>query len=338
MRTKKVIHAFVTSTLPISYFLSSEFDGIIIIHSTQDVYLSYQAAQISNENLVINEIPPTFFRGITYLFNIINSATEILVFHECCWPILDILLILLGSKVTHNPIVTLNSYRFLKSEETSFNSWFKFFSNYNFAKRIYLSIMNLAYGYFFHHAQCTDDGGKVSLRIPVLKEKFKKKWIVSPPYHTTVPRSKFSYNQSTKINTFTNNVLILCATEPVNNQQQLLIYNKIIEIYVTNNFTVSFKDHPRNNARLGLENSLATEINPLIPSQLLVEKYDVVIGAFSTSLAEVFGIKRTISIGKLMNLPETVFIERIRHLQPFSGFAKIEFIEDFNSLLHHKNF
>ncbi len=265
-------------------------------------------------------------------------ASDILVFHECCWPILDILLILSRSNVSHKPIVTLNGYRFLKNDETSFIAWFKFFSNHNFINRLLKSISSSFFSIFFHHAECTDDGGNTSLRIPVLKEKFKRGWIASSPYHSSNQNLKLIHNQSNEIKSPINNVLILCATEPIDNLTQIQIYNKIIDLFVRNNFSISYKDHPRMNARLGLKNSLATEINPLLPSQLFNQKYDIVIGAFSTSLIEVRGIKRTISIGKLINLPESVYFERIRHLEPFIGFKNIDFIDDLNELLaHHQN-
>ena len=80
---------------------------------------------------------------------------------------------------------------------------------------------------WFDHYKCTKDGGNGFSRIVVLKKKYKYKWEENTPYLS----SNNNMKHSSSLNINNNKVLILCALEPVDNQIQIEVYNKVIDIF-----------------------------------------------------------------------------------------------------------
>ncbi len=330
MRNKDLKVAFVASALPISYFLEVKDNSVTDIECTPTIYSSFQAANLSGTGIKVNQIPSGLLRSLIYFINIIRNAREVIIFHECCWVILDLILVFSKAKVTYQPMVSLKGFQALSDAENGVQSWYSYQNKRGDFFNIFQLLVKLTLRNWFDYYKCTDDGGIDSIRIAVLKPQFKTQWECRDPYlqrnsgRLQLPNAPITNLTTSSKSSF----LILCATEPTPDSDQIQIYNNIINILAKHNSTIHFKDHPRPQSRLKFSSTIAIEIDPNIPSQLFDFKYDFVIGAFSSSLVTVNGKCGTISIAKLLNITEKVFTERINHLMALDGFDKIHFINN----------
>jgi hypothetical protein len=328
MCNQKKLVAFVSSTLPISYLIQKKNYNKIIIECEDNVYNSFVLMKLDEKYVKINKIPNQKIRKFFYIINIIKKSEEILIFHECCWVILDLIILLLKPKVIYKPIVTLDNFTKLSSAENKINSWFCYFKSEKIINRLLKTLLKLILSYWFDYYKYMNDGGKEYARISVLKDEFKLDWIKSSPYLSENKR-----NENKNIEIINNkNILILTALEPINNEIQKTVYKKIIDYFIENNYKVYLKDHPRYNNRLNLEYYNINIINPEIPSEIFDNKYSYVIGAFSTSLVLVRGQYGTISIANLLNLKNNIYNERVSHLKALKGFEEIKFINKIQDL------
>jgi hypothetical protein len=332
---EKMMQAYVTSTLPITYFINEKFVSPTQINCTGIVYESYKVAGIDKfPNLSLRLIPGGFFRHLFFLLRTLSKAKKIIIFHECSWVILDLMLVFLRPNVLYQPMVTLKTYRLLNRFDVNFFSWYSYYKNLNLISRLGKSICKMMILNWFDHMECTQDGGLAPLRVSVLKTVCKADWECKPAYLANNYNERnigFSKNIVGELRSGCS-VLILCGTEPVPNLSQITVYDQLVDSLAKKGFNISFKDHPNPESRLHYQSTEAKEIDPIIPSQILDGMYDYVIGAFSTSLVMVRGSLGTISVGKLLNMPEEIFSERLRHLYALHGYESVKFMASFSEI------
>jgi hypothetical protein len=313
--------AFVGSTLPVRYLLENiqkERIGELIVSSV--IFLnSYQHLQTLLPSLKISVQPKRYSFRLFYLAYLIVLAKilrrKIYIFHECCWPMLDLIIRLIAPKGYFIPIANLGS--FIKLSHAEFGLYLNQMS---------ISIIGqIIQKRFFEMYKHKADGGDGWVHVLVCKHYPSSITVLK---HLGINKSgthKEGASAQAENPSMQKSILFLIGREPVTDSYLSGLYSQLIAIAIENGYAVSIKDHPNKGARLNLEPEACTMIDPTIPAELLVLNYSIVVGVASASLASFRG--RTISLLKMIKeMPSVDFEIRERYLRSIS--TEILFLDD----------
>lgn len=260
--------AIVSSTMPV-LFLKDQTESLEVqkIYTTsEELYKSYLELVRIHPNLTIKILPYSAFMQTIFLFFILLkiriNSNQLIIFHECCMPILDLLIFFLRPKAQIFPQVTLNA-----AVEVPFNT---------VAKGRFLRLIHFfGLDRFFKFLYSPALGGNQPEYYLVFKQY---------PTNVKIHQVSRSYFKEKEETPKSNSVLILLGKSRMDDLEQIKEYNTIISFLIKKNYKVFIKDHPNPFFRLNLKNDSVTHIDPLIPSELLNENYKLVIGTSSTSI------------------------------------------------------
>lgn len=313
---QKMKVAFVTSTLPARYL----YDNIELLNihkvicANKEILESYKWIEEKFSNTKLESLSKNFILRYYYLFKDIKN-NEVFFFHECCWILFDIFLILLKPKSNFLPQVSLDSFTKINSENLIFSKLiFNKDVNNSIVKRLLKTIIILKIKNYFNFYTDTNDGGENKYIFSSLQtEQFN--WIKN--YGLLNKKSISSKPKFLKTKEFENiyakKALLVLAREHFNDAIQIKIYSKLIEILKENSFIVYIKNHPRLNTRLKFSPNLDTiELLPALPLELLDMDFDLVFGMASTSL--IHFKEKAISLLNLVEMNEEILGLRKKHL------------------------
>ena len=300
--------AFVASTLP-AFFIKENLDKLnlgAIICANNNLLKSYSFLLKKNENLILiglnsHEELNTYSQS--------EYFEDILIFHECCWLELDVLIIKHKPVVHYYPCVTLVSFILL--ERKDINLLFLFFSFLFSFDRIKLKLFFLVirYSNYFDIYKMRLDGGDNKYDYVT---KLKTNLFENILYNDSCLecRKKIETFQSfKKINSKI--VIFLLATDVIDNGKQLEIFTNLKRICENIGLRVLFKNHPNEYFRLPYPSDWES-ISPFDPFETLEIDYLFKVGLFSTSL--LFEPNKSISISEMLFINDNNFEKRKLHI------------------------
>ncbi len=301
--------AFVGSTLPARIVDLKARAGEIgtVLTSGPSLEPSFQYLRQHTPGLSVGSLPQAQVRQALNLLAILImarlSGRKIYIFHECCWPVMDLMIWLVRPAGWFLPQVSMVSFTRIPEAEAR-----EVLRKKRFGRLLAGHMSRLFWVY-----SCINDGGKDLLYVPVIRS-----YPSSIQYSNECALISASFgasNASNASNTNIATVLFLVGTDSVESSSLRRLYEALIQVVRISGCPVEVKDHPNKSGRLNLainEPDVAL-LDPALPAEFLDKDYRWVVGVASASMAS-FG-HRAISILYLLDdMKDEVKSSRKRHL------------------------
>lgn len=203
-----------------------------------------------------------------------RAGTSFVFFHECCWPLLDLFLLLIRPSAVLYPQVSMAAFPVLSGRERR-----------NLHLGLRKSVLTFLASPVFEFRMVKDQG-RTTLS-PVCRK-----------YPNSVVRFPYVPRQTNLVNAVSKRrrVLFVGAVDLVEPDE---ISRKFVELahrLKAKGIGCSFKDHPNPDLRLGGDQSVYdTSERPEVPIEFILDEYSVLIGLFSTSLIGFPGLSVSIA-------------------------------------------
>jgi hypothetical protein len=287
MRVKNNSVCFVASTLPVA-FIVSQVDSLKIkkiIVVSESLEGSYQSLKKKHPSIKIVQAPSGFlvqpFYFLSQLLAARLSRNSVIVFHECCIPLLDLLLKLIRPTGYYFPQVSMCGF-----EEIQFDQYPKS------KLTLFLDIFGLVgYFKFYRSPPVGDNESECALSI----KEYPSSIVVKDIQYSREQISRLYSEASSK----TKKILFVTGKTWVSNLEQINLFGHLVEYAHSKGYACYIKDHPNPIYRLDLQLEHAITIDPLVPVELLERDYCWVVGVSSSSLLS-FGGGCSVSLLNLL--------------------------------------
>lgn len=319
--------AFVASTLPAAFLYKKVEDLNInrIVCENPDLLETYTFLQEMYPRLTIGSLPKSKLKHFFSILLMFRGIERIYFFHECCWPLFDLCLIVTNAKAHWYPQVSMNGFRLVERHELSCWSQLQFhrINDNKFRPFFVAAIMFLKRWFRVYEAH--RDGGKGLVRCLSLRtEKF--------PSIEPFDRPKLVISRDTTIRNpnMRHTVIVTCAREPVDQKALRDLYNKVCQLLDRQGYRIFLKDHPNKTNRLGFDYPGAEILPAHVPVECIDMEYDFMVGVASSSLTK--ATSRSISVLKLLPFSESVVLSRLATLSALCNFANIIFVNSLEEM------
>jgi len=313
--------AFVASLLPAAFLVehASQLRIRRVIVSSAALMPSFErVAALLPPPVVVEAVPmgPVGSAGriAARIWSAKRRGETVVFFHECCWPVFDLLVDFLAAPAMFFPQVTMSGFDVVDpSEVPRAPTWahrakralFGFVAGRFVAYRAPKQSGSGGYDYFLRYRQ----------------------------YPSTVRPFAIAPRLSllARANQISRSVLLIAGTEAVPDEELRQIYRTIIGMARDYGYRVIVKDHPL--SPLNIDVGDCDVIDAFLPVELLDESFTVSIGVASTGLLAVGGRKVSL-VNVLESMPPKVKRMRMQHLQALPGAAAIEFVDSLEAIRH----
>lgn len=261
------------STLPIAFLAeNSERLGVErVITTSANLNRSYKylAGKIGRD-IAIGTAPSGFLGQCFYFALMVArcrlSGRRLVIFHECCMPVLDLFILFFRPKGDHFPQVSM-----LGSIPLDISAGPR-------SKLLTLLRMSGLSRFFtlYYSPAVGDNPGEYNLSIKSYPASIK----THPVGYAGESGKKAD---SGKLGT-SRAILLLTGKSRSKDEEQIALFKEIAELALRLNFRCDVKDHPNPYFRLGFGGGGTSPIDPEMPSELLDDDYALVIGTSSTGL------------------------------------------------------
>jgi hypothetical protein len=145
--------------------------------------------------------------------------------------------------------------------------------------------------FLFNYFYATNDNLSGDLIVPVIKRYPKSVLLIKDFYLTSAPTKNDVSNQT--------ELLILSGSDCASSKELTFLYNDIIDHAIKIGIKVTIKDHPNEDSRLNLRREGVENVSPSIPSELIEDKFSVIVGIASAAMIR-FG-PRSFSVVNLLS-------------------------------------
>lgn len=237
---------------------------VLIIASSARLAKSYESIGNVGANVDVLASPSHYSRKFIFYFIIVLfvkiKKLDLIFFHECCNPILDLMIHLMSPMGQFYPQVTLFGWEKIPKSE------------YPSKKIKYmLSIFGYLQKFSFYKSQ------ELEHRQPDYA-------IAAREYPDSIKRYPLPDHERIVSDLPRNKVLFIVGVSYCSSEKQIAVYSKLIDLAAKNGFECFVKDHPNPKFRLGCERFDGFIIEPHIPIELLKDDFKIVIGLNSTAL------------------------------------------------------
>lgn len=310
--------AFVASALP-ARFIRAQAEALNIsriVCASRELEEVFRYAAPPDLSIEFTSIPSSggALAALWFLIRELRKAEGIVVFHECCWVTLDVVILLVQPKLSFFPHVSLAGFSRLPISRFPNLRWL--IKHFGIAQ----SVLLLLWRDHFDFYDTASDGGcgreaVVALRYAKLK---------NIKLHTCEESLRLIPAAGPRTNPGGRIALIICAREPVSDNTQLNLYREACDRLVEAGYSIYIKDHPRNATRLNFSYPGAQVIPPHVPADLCDVSPRFAIGICSSALA--FYGSCALSLVRLLSMSDADVQSRTAHLQFLPGGTEVSFI------------
>lgn len=262
----------VASTLPVG-FIAAQMDTLKVkkIYVLSKAHeLSYQRFRKKHPQVEIVRAPSgLLMQSLYFLFVLLkarSSGTQVVFFHECCLPMLDLLLTVIKPRGYYFPQVTMSGFQ--EIEPGAFPR-----------SRLYrlLGLLGVIDRFRFYRSPAVGDnaieyvmairgypGSIISKDVGFSRE------VVSRCYSCGGQK--------------TNKILFIAGKSFVSDASQSTLFQSLIDAAHGQGYVCHIKDHPNPVYRLDLQIDGAVVIDPLLPVELMDKDYHLAVGVSSSAL------------------------------------------------------
>lgn len=313
----------VASTLPAGFMASQveALDIATIIVMNENLALSYKVFKDKHPAIKIVCAPKGLLAlSLFFLRKLIWARFHrhsIVFFHECCLTLLDLLLMLVKPSGFHFPQVTMSGWDEIE------------FSQFPRQKlTILIRILGLVPRFRFH-------------RFPAIGDYMPEHVMSVRKYPNSIISKDVAFVREMIAQSIccvegnSKKILFIAGKSCVPDFVQCRLYEELIKIANSHGYACVIKDHPNPVYRLNLSVDCATSYDPLMPSELLNENFNLVVGVSSTSLLAYD--ERSISLVNLMAemtpSDRALCINHFEKTAPGNKIKYINSIDDYKKLL-----
>ena len=283
---------FVASTMPFAFVCNMANKNTIIdlVLMGKNLYPAYSSIAHNYLNVHIQVAPKFIARHAIYLASCLIKSRllkrEIIFFHECCCPILDILIRIIRPNGHYFPMVEMSNAARLSVFDSFPTGKLKSFLRASFCWRWFIvyeapplgNCLGLKNNFFLTMKQHPS-----SIEVHDVKESRLRSEVIS-----LTPRM-----------TGRKKIIFLCGLSIFNTSKVISILTLIAEHAIKNGFDCYIKDHPNIEFRLGFNYSGMIVIDSKIAVESIDDVFSLAIGVTSNSLSR-FG-SRSVSIVNLID-------------------------------------
>jgi len=270
------VTVFVASTMLFGFVSGMAKKGVVIklLLLGHNLISSYSSISSTYPNVVISVAPRKFFLNTIYLaYCLLKSVVlrrPVVFFHECCCPMLDVLIKIIRPAGHYFPMVEMNTV-----------GWLCPFDLYPPGKMRYFLQASFLWRWFFIYECPSLDCSSNKYYLLTLKQ-----YPASIKVHSVEESRMLSgVGRNTVTLTGKKKIIFLCGLSPFETNKVISTLTKIVEYAIKNGFECYVKDHPNSEFRLGFNHIGLTVINPAIPVESLDDAFSLAIGISSNSLS-----------------------------------------------------
>lgn len=307
----------VASTLPVG-FIAAQVDALKIkrIYVLSKVHaLSYLSLKEKNPELDIVRVPSgLLLQSLYFLFVLLRgrlSKTGIIFFHECCLPILDLLLCMIRPIGYYFPQVTMSGFEEIRPTAFPRNKIYRL-----------LKLLGAIDRFKFYRSPSV--GSNDSEYVISIRQYPDSITTMGVGYSRAILSQHYSY-----AGVKTNKILFIAGKSFVADARQSEIFSALVAVAHDKGYVCHIKNHPNPVYRLNLYIEGAVVVDPLLPVELMDNDYYLAVGLSSSAL---LGFnERAIS---LINLLEEMSQEDrflcVKHFEDAFPGNKINYINSFD--------
>lgn len=266
--------AIVASTLPVASLRDrAQVLGVErVITTSARLSRSYAyLAQGAGRKITINAAPAGFLaQGLYFLILLAKlriRGQRLVVFHECCMPALDLAILLVRPKGDHFPQVSMMGSIPMDMSAAPRSKLFGVLKITGLSRMFQL----------YHSLPVGDNPAEYSISV----RGYPRSITSHPTGYSDLGAIE---NAPRPPNLVSRKILLLVSKSFSSDQEQIELFSDIVDIASRFGFRCDVKDHPNPLFRLGFDSDTAELIDPEVPSELLNDNYDLVIGTSSTGL------------------------------------------------------
>lgn len=312
--------AFVASALP-ARLIRAQAEALKIsriVCASRELEDVFRYAVPPERSIEITSIPSSggALTALWVLAREVRRVESIVVFHECCWVTLDIVILHIQPRLSYFPQVSLAGFSRIPVSRFPNLRWL--FKHFGVVQGVLLMLWRNHFDFY----DVASDGGcgreaVAALRLATLK---------NAELHTCeeslrlIPVTVSGPSPEGLV------ALIVCAREPVPDVDQIELYREVCDRLAEAGYSIHIKDHPRNATRLNFYYPGAQVIPPHVPADLCGINPTVAIGICSSALAA-YG-SRALSLVRLLTMSEQDVQSRIAHLPSLPGGTEVSFVRN----------
>lgn len=315
--------------MPARYILErSQCEVIYEIILSHNKYLpTYEFIKKQLPNIAIKIVPTGFLKSSLFLACAIFKnklfGETVYIFHEACWPVLDMLIHFISPKGKFTPLASLDGFEKLSSAEEA---------KYINGRSIHFLTKYFARKYFHIYKHSLDDNKGYG--YDWVFKKYPKPVEYSTFSNTKLPSDNEAAKGISNVKFKEKTIIFLVGSEPVDNQYLSQIYKCYISLALQYGYAVSIKDHPNSDARLNLDSAGCHIYRPEVAAELIIEGYGIAVGVASTSLCNFSG--KAISIlNSIEKMPQEFREKRLSYIKAMS--KSIVFVSNATEFLDQLN-
>ncbi len=262
----------VASTLPVG-FIAAQMDTLKVkkIYVLSKAHeLSYQSFTKKNPQVGIVRVPSGLVLQSLYFLLVLlkarASGTQVVFFHECCLPILDLLLTVIKPRGYYFPQVTMSGFQ--EIEPAAFPR-----------TRLYrlLGLLGVVDRFRFYRSPAVGDN--------------ESEYVMSiRGYPSSITSKDVGFSREVVSRCYscsgqkTNKILFVAGKSFVSDASQSTLFRSLIDAAHGRGYVCHVKDHPNPVYRLNLQVDGAVVIDPLLPVELMDKDYHLAVGVSSSAL------------------------------------------------------
>lgn len=317
MATKNSSFCIVASTLPIGFIAAQiEALGIERIYVlSREHERSYGSLRQQHPALEIVRLPSgLLLQSLSFVFLLARarlSHTRVIFFHECCLPILDLLLWAIRPRGIYYPQVTMSGFEEIDPEEFPRDKLFRL-----------LQLLRLTGCFRFY-------------RSPSVGSNEVEHVVSIRAYPDTVVSMDVGYSRNAVLRCYsycgakTNKILFVAGKSFVADDRQAEIFGRLVTAAHAKGYVCHVKDHPNPVYRLNLDIEGAFVIDPLLPVELMEKDYHLAVGVSSTALLG-FNERAVSLINMLEEMSQEDKLLCVKHFGDAFPDNKINYIRSFD--------
>lgn len=272
MQTKNPSFCIVASTLPVG-FIATQVDALHIkrIYVLSKAHeISYQSLKKQNPALKIVRLPAgLLLQSACFLFILLRAriaSRRVIFFHECCLPILDLLLCMIRPHGYFFPQVTMSGFEEIEPMA---------FPRNKISRLLQLSGV-IGRFKFYRSPSVGSNAVEYVVSIRSYPDSIESKDV---GYSREAVSRSYSCSGSK-----TNKILFIAGKSFVADARQAEVFSLLVAAAHARGFVCHIKDHPNPLYRLNLHIDGAVVIDPQLPVELMDKDYHLAVGVSSSAL------------------------------------------------------
>jgi len=262
----------VASTLPVS-FIAAQIDTLKVkkIYVLSKAHeLSYQSFGKKHPQVEIVRAPSgLLLQSLYFLFVLLKaraSGTQVVFFHECCLPILDLLLTVIKPRGYYLPQVTMSGFEEIEPDAFPRSKLYRL-----------LDFLGVIGRFRFYRSPAIGDS--------------ESEYVMSiRSYPSAITSKDVGYSREVISRCYscssqkTNKILFIAGKSFVSDSSQSTLFRSLIDAAHGRGYICHIKDHPNPVYRLDLQIDGAVILDPALPVELMDRDYHLAVGVSSSAL------------------------------------------------------